>query len=353
MATLIQPKTDKEIRRLGVNTVRDAYIALANDYNRIINNEVLLCPRCNKWQKADTSFYYDKNYSTERFPLCKRCVMQLVEQRNTDRDEPNETKESVQRVLQMMDRVYDDAFYDECVKGALDEARERNRNSPFATYITSIASLPQWRGKTWKDSVFGDSDPDATEEDIKENSRIIKAAKKRFGKDYSLADLDFLEREYEDWVQRYPCENKSQELLYKRICFKELDIEKAQKDGRDTKELDKTLQELMGSLQIKPSQNNSNALTEAKTFGQLIQKWEENSPVPEPEDEFKDVDKIGLYIDVFFKGHLSKMMGLKNAFSSIYDRFMSKYTVTKPQYEEDTDTEGLFDQIFGSKVDDS
>ena len=65
----------------------------------------------------------------------------------------------------------------------------------------------------------------------------------------------------------------------------------------------------------------------------------------------KDVDKIGLYIDVFFKGHLSKMMGLKNAFSALYERFMSKYTVTKPQYDEDFDSEALFDQIFGSKID--
>ena len=45
------------------------------------------------------------------------------------------------------------------------------------------------------------------------------------------------------------------------------------------------------------------------------------------------------------------MMGLKNAFSSLYDRFMSKYTVTKPQYNEDTDSEELFDQIFGAKID--
>ena len=68
-------------------------------------------------------------------------------------------------------------------------------------------------------------------------------------------------------------------------------------------------------------------------------------------DRFKDVDKIGLYIDVFFKGHLSKMMGLKNAFSNLYEKFMAKYTVTKPQYDEDSDSEALFDQIFGQKMD--
>ena len=160
-----------------------------------------------------------------------------------------------------------------------------------------------------------------------------------------------METEYQDWIKRYACENKAQEILFKRICFKELEIDKAQKAGKDTKELDKTLQDLMGSMALKPNQNNSNALTEAKTFGQLIQKWENEKPIPEPEGEFADVDKIGLYLDVFFKGHLSKMMGLKNAFSSLYDRFMKKYTVTRPEYKEDADTEMLFDQIFGSQID--
>ena len=142
-----------------------------------------------------------------------------------------------------------------------------------------------------------------------------------------------------------------QTYCFLRMNIKELEINKAQRSNKDTKELDKTLQDLMTSMSLKPNQNNSNALTEAKTFGQLIQKWESEKPIPVPEGEFADVDKIGLYIDVFFKGHLSKMMGLKNAFSSLYDRFMSKFTVTRPEYKEDADTEMLFDQIFGSQID--
>ena len=351
MATLKQPRDEAEIRRLGVNNVRSAYFDLVEDYNRVINNDVLLCPKCGKWQKTDTSFYFDKKYATSRFPICKRCIQMMVEQRNKESDEPSETKESVQKVLNFMDRVYDDNFYEQCVKGAADGLKEKNRMSPFATYITAIQSLPNWKGMTWKDSKFGDDEEPINEAEINENSRILKQARKRFGNDYSSQDLLFLEREYQDWISRYACETKAQELLFQRIAFTQLAIDKAQKQGNDTDKLDKTLQDLMSSNSIKPSNSNSNALTEAKTFGQLIQKWEDSKPIPEPEEEFKDVDKIGLYIDVFFKGHLSKMMGLKNAFSSLYERFMSKYTVTKPQYDEDADSEELFDQIFGSAID--
>ena len=354
MATLKQAKTPDEIKKLGVANVRNAYNDLAEQYNKLIDYNWLFCHKCGDFLSSDT-FYKDDRFATGKFPICKRCVMAMVEQREKKTDPPNETKESVQKVLKLMDLPYIDSFYEDCVKGAYDEVKEKNRVSPFGTYNTAIRSLPQWKGMRWEDSEFEDDDLDNPEE-INENSRILKQAKKRFGRNYSSVDLVFLENEYQDWIKRYACDTKAQEILFKRIVCKELEIDKAQKNGKDTKEMDKTLQDLMGSLQVKPNQSNSNALTEAKTFGQLIQRWEDEydggKPIPEPDEDFKDVDKIGLYIDVFFKGHLSKMMGLKNAFSSLYDRFISKYTVTKPQYDEDTDSEALFDQIFGSRIDD-
>ena len=351
MATLTKYHSDKEVKRLGVVQLREAYLKMSRDYRMVFDNEILLCPKCNTWQKKEAGYYLDSEYDIGRFPICKSCILKMVEQRENDNDPPNETKESVQKVLRMMNRVYDDAFYNNCVKGALDAVNNRLVQSPFQTYITSIQSLPNWKGLTWEDSTFGDELPGQTEEDINENSRLIKAARKRFGREYTVQDLYFLESQYEDWVQRYACESKAQEILFQRIAFTQLAIEKAQKSGRDTEKLDKTLQDLMSSNSIKPAQNNANALTESKTFGQLIAKWEDEKPIPEPEDEFKDPDKVGLYVDVFFKGHLSKMMGLKNAFSSLYDRFMSKYTVKKPEYQEETDSEELFDQIFGAKID--
>ena len=349
MASLKVPLTEEEVKKTSVANIRIEYNKMAKDYNRIVENELLLCPKCNTWQKADTGFYFDKEYATNRYPLCKRCILFEVEQRKSEREEPNETSESVQKVLRKMNRVFDENFYNECVKGALDAVKEKNRQSPFATYITAIQSLPNWKGKTWEDSIFLDGS-NQSDEDINENSRIIKAARKRFGTEYSLADLYFLETQYEDWVQRYTCENKAQELLFQRIAHTQLAIEKAQRSGKDTDKLDKTLQDLMASNAIKPSSSNSNSYSDAKTFGQLIELWEETKPIPEVEDDFKDVDNIALYTDVFYRGHLAKMMGLKNGYSALYDSYMDKYRAKKKTYEEEENSEALFDQIFGGQI---
>ena len=38
-------------------------------------------------------------------------------------------------------------------------------------------------------------------------------------------------------------------------------------------------------------------------------------------------------------------MGLKNRYSKLYEEEMKKYSVTKPEYEDDD--EALFDAVFG------
>lgn len=352
MANLKPAMTPDEVKKAGVSSIRNSYNSLATVYNQILDRELLLCPSCGNFAKAESAFYMDKSYATDRYPICKKCILKMVEQRKTDRDEPNETKESVQKVLQMMNRVYDDKFYEECIKGAYDEVKEKNRNSPFATYITATASLTQWKGKTWADSDFGDDNISISESEINENSRVLKKAKERFGNDYSPADLVWLEKEYQDWITRYECNTKAQEEIYKNLSTNRLERKQAVKAGKPTKEIDKTFQELLATNNIQPRQTGMDSTADAQTFGTLIQKFEETRPLPEIDPELQDVDKIGLYIDAFFRGHTSKMLGIKNAFSHIYENVMRKYTVTKPQYDEEEDSELIFEKVFGSASED-
>ena len=101
---------------------------------------------------------------------------------------------------------------------------------------------------------------------------------------------------------------------------------------------------------MQPKQNHNESNSNAQTFGTLIDKWENTRPIPEIDEDLRDVDKIGLYLDVFFKGHLAKMMGLKNGLSNLYTKFMKKYTVERPEYDDDEDGEALFDAIFGNSA---
>ena len=43
---------------------------------------------------------------------------------------------------------------------------------------------------------------------------------------------------------------------------------------------------------------------------------------------------------------------MKNTLSDLYDKYMAKYTVEKPEYDADEDDEAMFEAIFGRDLED-
>lgn len=350
MAFMPQPKTEKDIAKLGVSAVRAEQNKLAESYNKIINNEVYKCSCCGDFVSTRAGFYDDKRFNVGFYPECKKCVLAQVEQREKKGDEPNETKESVQRMLCKMNLPYIDSLYESQKTIVANNVNEVNKKSPFTSYIVIIKSLPQYVGLEWKDSEFAPDDAPAAYEQ-KATKELLRDAKKHFG-NYPVEDLVFLENEYRGWLQRTQVDSKSQETYVKRICFKLLDIDKAQRAGKDTEKLDSSLGKLMGEANLQPKQNVGNAATDSLTFSQLIEKWELEKPIPEPEPEFRDVDGIGKYIRVWFKGHLARALGLDNGYSQEYDDYIKDYTITKNNNDDlDETSETIYGKIFGT-VDD-
>lgn len=353
MGASITPKTEDEIKAEKIGELRKDCIKYNNFVSDLLNGEIAVCPKCGKPKSTKNAFYSDDSYSNGYFPVCKECLLAMAEQRTKPRQEPNETRESVKRTLMYMNKPYIDSLYTAMEKNIGDDAAMRKKHSIFSSMIVQLNSLPQWKGKTWEDSEFGVDDEESNAvEDTKKNQMLIKRGKKRFGNQYQPDDLLWLENEYEDWTSSYAVEQKSQSVLFQQLCCQELEANKLRQSGKQTKDIDKSIQDTMSALGIKPSQSNLDALTDSKTFGELLDIWENDydggNPLPVlPDPELEDVDHVGKYITVFFTGHLAKMMGLKNTTSSIYDKFMKKFTVNKKEVNDEQEEE-LFNQIFGS-----
>lgn len=260
----------------------------------------------------------------------------------------NNEEHAIEHFCQQVDWVFDI----EPLKCAREISSDRSRISHYAakknlnvggrkTYIDTLKfNYENRRGEVIE-----------TFADVKESPTTKLKTVKFWGTGFSDDDYQYLQDQYTDWTTRCECKTKAQEEVFKRICFKQLEILKANREGKDTKDLDKTFQDYLDTANLKPKQNNLDALSDAQTFGTLLAKWENERPLPEIDEELKDVDKIGLYIDIFFRGHLAKMMGLKNGLSNLYNKFIKKYTVERPEYEGDEENEALFDAIFGNQTD--
>lgn len=136
--------------------------------------------------------------------------------------------------------------------------------------------------------------------------------------------------------------------IIKQICMLEVTINRDSAQGKSIEKNVNALNNLLGSANLKPVQKKDSGIDNAADntpFGVWIRKIENTEPIPEPEDEFKDVDGIARYIHIWFFGHLCKMVGIKNSYSRMYEEEMARLRVEKPEYEEEDD-DAIFEDLF-------
>ena len=137
-------------------------------------------------------------------------------------------------------------------------------------------------------------------------------------------ELSFLEEKYQELIAVYDHRNPVQRMLYQNISRTQLEAEKARRNGNPAmyEKMMSTLSKLMGDGNIKPVQENAVSDDEA-SFGLFIKKIESEEPIPEPLDEFQDVDGFRKYIDEWFV----------KPFARIFDLDMGK-AIEEEEYED-------------------
>lgn len=318
------------------------------------------CFYCGK-EYVDTNYYNSNSrfYSnTGKIPYCKQCIEKFYQyyfEKYTNEGCLSPAKKAVKRLCMVFDIYYKDSIYDSAVRKINESGI---KISIMAQYMKNIQLIQYNRNKeTYENTITQEEQEGIANSfaDMATDREVDDTTIRFFGTGFTNEDYEYLKEQYDDWVARHECKTKAQEEIFKRICFKQLEILRATRRGEDTKNLDATFQNLLETAKLQPKQNSGDATADNQTFGTLIDKWENERPLPEIDEELRDVDKIGYYLDTFYKGHICKMLNVKNAFSNLYSSMMKKFTVNKPEYnsdEDDYDSELNFDAIFGDQSSD-
>lgn len=310
---------------------------------------------------VETNFYKSNSdffSSTGKIPYCKQCIEKLYQQyfeKYTNDGCLIPEKKAIQRLCM----IFDMYFTEDVFNSAMNKIKNDNLNiSPMGQYM-KIIQLSQYNREqeTYENTIYKTERENRAMSLIDNSSSEITIEQKWvdfFGKGFTDDDYEFLIREYQDWTARHECNTKAQEEVIKDICFNRLQNLKALRMGEDTKDITASFQRMLDAGKLQPKQNAGDTTADNQTFGTLIDKWENERPLPEIDEELKDVDNIALYIDTFFKGHTCKMLGEKNAYSNLYSSIMEKYTVNKPEYEsdDDYDSEIIFDKFVANAISD-
>lgn len=279
------------------------------------------CEQCEKEKVTDQFYSADPLlFPSGKLHICKACTLKKLEEADNEHD-------MLIAILRFLNKPYLQNVY----KGDSQD------------YIRSVNTMIQYKNLTFLDSdtlleklSYNSLNTDKPTEMSSEELEIAKA---HWGVGVAKTEEDFLwlENERQDYYSRYEINTKSMEDYITDICLTRLDIRKEREAGRDVDKKIATLDKLLSSANLRPVQETGANSVEQETFGTLIRKWENENPIPEPLEEFRDVDGIGKFMRTYLFGHLARALGLENKFQDEYDEEIAKHTVSPSDLDEDDD----------------
>lgn len=305
------------------------------------NKQKFKCCKCGKeytdqarnFKSSKSEMYASNNY---RLPICNKCIEELFLE-YLDFFENNYAK-AMKRICEMFDIYYDPDIANKCKSAPV--------NITKVGYYVRQMNLGQYKNKTYFDYLKEEQIKIGKIDDIElsdlddEETELFKEAKRIFGTVNNKKDAKILKYYYDDWMVKTGASSVTEETVIKNICWNLLNIQKKRELGEDTTKIEKALLENITFGGWKPDNKDENLSKE--TFGTWIRKYEMNKPI----EKYKDVSILKELVEVYFLGHASKSLGIKNIYVDKYDEHMKKYTVERNE-DENKEKDELMEKIFG------
>lgn len=231
----------------------------------------------------DSDFYrsYSSFNKNGRYHICKNCIKEFVYDKNGELDIIN---------FKAILKVFDMPFLNDVFNDA------SNAKGEFIGVYFKLINL-NYRTLNW------DASDDKDNRNVDPNTDKITDGDlyDKWG-NYPLEDLNWLERNYNEWVTNHDCGKLATRKLIMTICIKELEMKKTREKGLSTEKLEKSWLDLLNSSNLTPrTMNYTNESESTKTFGIWLRDIEKTRPCEYFEDKkiYEDFDGIKSYIERF------------------------------------------------------
>lgn len=314
------------------------------------------CTRCGKIYKRQRD-NFPKTHSPlflqngGYMPICVTCLDSLFEHY---KDALGSEQEAIKRMCLKLDIYWHPDLYSMINKASTSHSRIRG-------YI-SKTNLAKYIGKTYDDTLdeerngVGIDAISMSEDDDGEVNLQVKMPDTDtilfWGSGFTPALYQELNLRFEKWTKDIPKPmDQGTEALYKQICISEITINRNLQNGKGAEQAQNALNNLLGSLNIKPNQKEDSQLIDTTPIGVWAKRWEDKRPIPEDDPELQDSYGVIKYISTWFFGHIGKMLGVKNIYSKLYEDKIAEMRVERPEFADEED-EDVFNGIFGEEAND-
>ena len=302
--------------------------------------------------------YFPVSYSylykgTGYLPYCKDCVDGMF---SAYLLECKDSKVAVRQMCRKLDLYWNEKVYEAVEK-------QNSTRSMMTSYITKINAV-KLASKSYDDTLreegvlwlepkdYTNSEPIITGVQLLDGEITVPDEVIAFwGPGYTPSMYMELEERRKYLISKYPPNTEldiGTETLIRQICILEIDINKARMESKPVDKLVNTLNTVLGSANLKPTQKKEDADAELEKMplGVGIQKWEYSRPLPPTPKEKRDVNQVIKNITTWYLGHACKMVGIRNSYCKMYEDAMAKLRVENPDHA-DEDDETLLNSVIG------
>lgn len=339
----------------------------------INNASSTVCRMCGTAYGKLNGYFYKSYAQLYRgvgyLPICKGCLDFLYDSYLAKCNSP---RDAVRQVCRKLDLYWDEGVYSRAEK-------DGSARTIMSAYLTKV-NVYKNTGKSYDDTLekenalWNFANQRAIEQEARESSvaeEVAKAAeedvdvsediKQMWGTGYTNAMYNELEQRRQYWMgqlieEGVDVNQVGVQALLRQIVSTELDINRGRAAGLDVDKKVNTFNTLLGSAVLKPSQQKGSDIDtdiDKTPLGVWAWRYEHKRPLPEIDEDFKDINGIRKYITIWLKGHLAKMVGLRNSYSQMYEDEIKRLSVDKIDYEDDTDDSFLADLFDENGADSS
>lgn len=238
------------------------------------------CVICGEEKNSRDMLTHRNENMADNVGFCKICVQEQVD--HTD-------LETVTNMLRLLNIPFVDSIWDVAVSSEVKYI--------FSKYLQLMVFQ---KGKY---ATFMDGEFPTKEEAVDVNDEMIA----KWGQQESENDYRVLEIIYDSFTEIKKPNGRFERDRYVQCAKLKKMLDDALNGGdvKEIKDLRKSYEDELNALNL----NIKDSEEDTKTYGEMIKAYEEHSPVPEPDDDLKDIDGISKYVKKNFLNPVKRMLG--------------------------------------------
>lgn len=327
-----------------------------------VASDKAICTRCGKQYSKRKGFFptsYSENYKGLGYThICNTCINSLYSKYLT---QCGSSKDAVRQVCRKLDLYWHESIFNRINT----KSTARTVMTQYITKLNSVALAGRSyddtlldEGTLWSFSstIKTDDKPETPVEPLTENEEPVPEDVIAFwGAGYTADMYKDLEQRRQYWMSRFPNDidlDIGTEALIRQICNLEIDINRDRVAGKSIDKSVNALNNLLGSASLKPTQRKEDLDSSVSNtpLGVWLYRFENERPLPDIDDELKDVNGLKKYVFTWM-GHLCKMMGIKNGYTRLYEDEINRLRVERPEYDDEDDETLLIDSFSEEESD--